>query len=694
MNSIKRWGIIFCWALMLTACGGSDSDHQYVSGETAPEVLAAPFIVNLPGVDGNPDDSISVPNGRPIYALLVSGYAVNGNMDELYYYNFAKYVAEQGGYVHFSWWNNLLSPYLGRPLHDLSSYPGTLLDVDNLQDLPAFIPKSPNYGQKSWPKEDFQFQADAKAMVRAIRENNPDAIIVIVGHSMGGNAVARLGSDPDLADIQIDVLAPVDPVGNRSFPVAALARSVDHVESRYNWTRWRATHNEFLGWKQHDCVRGGGVFGNACQNFGTVLNPEYHCTGIGPWRDDPLTEEIVSWGLTPVSLAPLVCPGPYVHQPSQRSFGSNIGYLYHRYQLEAAFPFDYLAGGPMPAYIPGSGSYNIQDYFFDHPAPRVSTQVEDGTNFQKPVVTCADGNDPQVPEIKCTGLDGHGEIVGNRGYDLDSLVFRKHLLPVPYASQVTGTWPLYTEDETPENRRTREDLVRHFVETGDPGGHAPRFPELDMVWEDLIKIVQLLGMPVANAGGPYFGTACDAITFDASASSDPNGEIVSYAWDFENDGTIDITTDSSTVEYAYESAFIGEARLVVTDDDGNTAEDLASVAVLPDTSPPEIESLSPIPPQLWSPNHKMGSVSVEVSVTDSCGATCRIVSVTSSEPENGLGDGDTQPDWQMTGGLTVDLRAERSGTGTGRVYSLTIECVDPSGNVSTSSTEVVVPHNQ
>ena len=56
------------------------------------------------------------------------------------------------------------------------------------------------------------------------------------------------------------------------------------------------------------------------------------------------------------------------------------------------------------------------------------------------------------------------------------------------------------------------------------------------------------------------------------------------------------------------------------------------------------------------------NVSPSVSDCDS-GVTCRIVSVTSNEPVEGLGDGDTSPDWV----ITVNLRAERSAHGTGRV---------------------------
>ena len=46
-----------------------------------------------------------------------------------------------------------------------------------------------------------------------------------------------------------------------------------------------------------------------------------------------------------------------------------------------------------------------------------------------------------------------------------------------------------------------------------------------------------------------------------------------------------------------------------------------------------------------------------------------IVPVSSNEPGNATGDGNTQPDWQITGPMTVSLRAERAGTGSDRVYT-------------------------
>jgi hypothetical protein len=90
----------------------------------------------------------------------------------------------------------------------------------------------------------------------------------------------------------------------------------------------------------------------------------------------------------------------------------------------------------------------------------------------------------------------------------------------------------------------------------------------------------------------------------------------------------------------------------------------------------------------------MVPVTVVVSALDVCdtATVCRLVAVSSNEPTDGTGDGNTAPDWQITGPLTVDLRAERAGKGTGRVYTVTAECRDATGNRAQGTTTVTVPH--
>ena len=70
----------------------------------------------------------------------------------------------------------------------------------------------------------------------------------------------------------------------------------------------------------------------------------------------------------------------------------------------------------------------------------------------------------------------------------------------------------------------------------------------------------------------------EAIIFDASGSSDPDGEIVRYEWDF-GDGSEDVTTTIPTVSHAYNESGTYIISLRVTDDDGDTDVIQKSVTV-------------------------------------------------------------------------------------------------------------------
>jgi hypothetical protein len=81
--------------------------------------------------------------------------------------------------------------------------------------------------------------------------------------------------------------------------------------------------------------------------------------------------------------------------------------------------------------------------------------------------------------------------------------------------------------------------------------------------------------------------------------------------------------------------------------------------------------------------------------TDNCdpAPVTRIISVTSSEPVTGSGD-KTTPDWQITGNLTLELRAEVTSKMSPRVYTIKVCCTDASGNTSCRNVLVKVPKNK
>lgn len=376
--------------------------------------------ISLPGLSGSKDEVIVVPKGRTIYALLVSGYAQNADLNLLHFFNFAHYVLKQGGYVHYAWWNNLLAPYMERPLHDSGSFPGNLAT-----EFGGFAPApGPNgyFAEKARPEEDTQFQSDAHRFLAAIKDAEPNALLVVVGHSMGGGAVARLG---DEMETPIDILAPIDPVGNRSVPVGRIN------QNDYNWTRWRAVHRDFLGFKDQDCRR--------LLSFCTL---PLDCSPLGNWHDAPP-------GLSGGWLLHAPQCGPLVHNPTARHF-TKIRNLYHKWQTESPFPLV---------------DYDTNRYFIFTPPPG-------GKSIQQAVNTCDSGNDPIDPSINCTGSDGHGEIVG----------FRR-IPPNMILDGVAATnWT--------SSSILRKQYLQEWETQGDAWDHKPTKPQLCMVSNGLVSLLQ------------------------------------------------------------------------------------------------------------------------------------------------------------------------------------------------------------
>jgi len=85
--------------------------------------------------------------------------------------------------------------------------------------------------------------------------------------------------------------------------------------------------------------------------------------------------------------------------------------------------------------------------------------------------------------------------------------------------------------------------------------------------------------PVADPDGPYTGTVGDPVTFDGSGSSDPDGTVVAYDWDF-GDGN---TGTGVSPTHSYSSVGSYTVTLTVTDDSGlsDTAASTADIAAGP-----------------------------------------------------------------------------------------------------------------
>ncbi|WP_227375437.1 PKD domain-containing protein [Haladaptatus halobius] len=76
----------------------------------------------------------------------------------------------------------------------------------------------------------------------------------------------------------------------------------------------------------------------------------------------------------------------------------------------------------------------------------------------------------------------------------------------------------------------------------------------------------------------------ESVTFDASGTSDSDGDVTEYRWDFDGDGTVDETTKEATTGHAYKTPGERTARVTVVDSEGQTDDATATVQVTEGTT--------------------------------------------------------------------------------------------------------------
>jgi hypothetical protein len=119
-----------------------------------------------------------------------------------------------------------------------------------------------------------------------------------------------------------------------------------------------------------------------------------------------------------------------------------------------------------------------------------------------------------------------------------------------------------------------------------------------------------------------------------------------------------------------------------------------AVTVKIDKTPPAIFGMPDAKCSLWPPNHKFVRVA-DIIANDGLSGVApgslnvRTTSNEESQPE--APDVLIEPDG--SGGFIVQVRAERNGNGSGRVYSVTASVTDRAGNVTMLGATCVVPLN-
>lgn len=193
-------------------------------------------------------------------------------------------------------------------------------------------------------------------------------------------------------------------------------------------------------------------------------------------------------------------------------------------------------------------------------------------------------------------------------------------------------------------------------------------------------------------------TVCETPVITAEAS-DAEGSVAKVV--FLANGNV-IGTDDNTadgVKLEWKNAAAGTYTIVAKayDNEGNTNTSApVTLVITPDVTPPVITLASP-QTVMTAQGHALKTFTladIVKSVTDNCGpvSITRIKQVSSDEAALAAGSGNTDKDIVISAdGQSVQLRAERAGSGNGRVYTIQIEAIDKSGNAALASYQVQVP---
>ncbi|NHN41408.1 S8 family serine peptidase [Halorubellus sp. JP-L1] len=165
---------------------------------------------------------------------------------------------------------------------------------------------------------------------------------------------------------------------------------------------------------------------------------------------------------------------------------------------------------------------------------------------------------------------------------------------------------------------------------------------------------------------PSSPTAGESATFDASGSSDPDGSISSYEWDF-GDGSTD---GGESVSHTYGSAGDYSVSLTVTDDDGATDTATETVSVQSDGG-------------------GNGAPTASFSVSPTAPVEGETVSVDASASSDGDGSIDSY-EWDFGDGSTASGVTASNAYASAGDYAITLTVTDDDGASDTASQSVTV----
>ncbi|MCL6583859.1 MAG: DUF1566 domain-containing protein [bacterium] len=193
--------------------------------------------------------------------------------------------------------------------------------------------------------------------------------------------------------------------------------------------------------------------------------------------------------------------------------------------------------------------------------------------------------------------------------------------------------------------------------------YFPSVPEATKT-NGIVSVVAFNRAPVANAGGSYAGAAGSALTLEASGSIDPDGDVLSYRWDFDDDGRWDTDWLSSPlIQHTWPDNWSGTVRLEVSD--GKlTSQDTASVSV-----------------------KRMSALTAGFSWVQKGEENCRPI-IQFTDKSTCQDGAITSWLWDFGDGQRSQEQNPQHTYGAAGVYTVTLTVADPNGITATSSRQI------
>jgi len=206
--------------------------------------------------------------------------------------------------------------------------------------------------------------------------------------------------------------------------------------------------------------------------------------------------------------------------------------------------------------------------------------------FANQVIQGIGEQDPEEEQevVAEAGNDQNGNVGDTLTFDASGST----ISPLSDTTVIAYSWDWDGDGEYDET--IEETVISHIFEEAGVYEVGLKVTAFDNIESTDTVTVTVNEIPTANTGDPYEGLVDEEITFDGSGSSDSDGEIIEYQWDFGDDST----GAGSNPIHTYNEADIYIVTLTVVDDSDAvsiTASTTATISV--DTEEEESDNQIP-----------------------------------------------------------------------------------------------------